>query len=590
MPAVPEFILRRLYVPGSLKAEGEAFAFEMNNTLAAVTLQGIDLRIDDGPCATELITVIFPGSGSILASQINAQNTMSLPVNENITVRVMAAAPQKKLTIQADTREAGMLQFSISLSGGGARAETEPGWIAKMAGYIKTCITRLRIQQDEQRPALHFTPPANWMNDPNGLIQWQGKTHLFYQYNPFEAQWGNIHWGHAVSADMLHWRHLPVALAPNLEGADAGGCYSGCAVVQDGVVKLLYTGVFPEVQCLVTSRDDNLVHWQKHPQPVISAPPDGLQWEGFRDPWVWQEGQAWRMALGSGVRGVGGCVLLYVSSDLQVWQYQGIFLQGDAQVREPVDTGTMWECPSFFPLGDKWVLLVSALAAQGALHTLYFVGDYVDGHFIPDGQAQHLDYGAGACFYAPQTFVDEQGRRLMIGWLREARSAAEQLRAGWSGAMSLPRELILNEGKLTCKPAVDLTHLPELTLDLQPCKPGIVKSRCADFLLEIQRDTAVCSAVHLRSTQAPQQELSIGYNPQARQVTVDCRSAGGLLSQAPVCTGDGTIRLHGILDGSVLELYGDIQQPISARFYLKGRKLRVEQVGEVRGKVWGLKP
>src|SRR5918911_968679 len=124
---------------------------------------------------------------------------------------------------------------------------------------------RKELDGDAHRPQFHFLPPANWMNDPNGLIQCRGQYHLFYQYNPHAPVHGNIHWGHAVSDDLAHWRHLPIALAPTPGGPDAGGCWSGCAIVQDGVPTLIYTGYVEGVQCpcLATS-DDELITWDKY--------------------------------------------------------------------------------------------------------------------------------------------------------------------------------------------------------------------------------------------------------------------------------------------------------------------------------------
>src|SRR5699024_8819003 len=106
-------------------------------------------------------------------------------------------------------------------------------------------------------------PPANWMNDPNGLIQYRGLYHLFYQHNPNGALWGTMHWGHAVSTDLVHWRHLPIALAPDPDGPDADGCYSGVVVVHDGIPTLVYTGVRGKDQlaCLATSADVDLATW-----------------------------------------------------------------------------------------------------------------------------------------------------------------------------------------------------------------------------------------------------------------------------------------------------------------------------------------
>ncbi|MBN2309561.1 MAG: glycoside hydrolase family 32 protein, partial [Candidatus Hydrogenedentes bacterium] len=177
------------------------------------------------------------------------------------------------------------------------------------------------------------------MNDPNGLIQWKGQYHLFYQHNPGEAVWGNMHWGHAVSADLIHWRHLPIALAPEPDGPDAFGVFSGCAVDNDGIPTLVYTGVAPpETQCIATGSDD-LVTWTKYEgNPVIAGPPDEFEVTGFRDPKVWRDGDTWDMVVGSGIEGKGGAVLLYRSPDLINWTYLRPLHIGDAD-----KTGPMWE-------------------------------------------------------------------------------------------------------------------------------------------------------------------------------------------------------------------------------------------------------
>src|SRR5262249_12018171 len=140
-------------------------------------------------------------------------------------------------------------------------------------------------------------PPANWMNDPNGLIQWKGVYHIFYQYNPEGAFHHKIHWGHATSTDLVHWTHLPIALAPTPNSPDEDGCWSGCAVDNDGMPTIVYSGRggTQELPCIATSDDvDTLLTWQKYSgNPVIEAPPEGLDIVEFRDHCVWREGATW---------------------------------------------------------------------------------------------------------------------------------------------------------------------------------------------------------------------------------------------------------------------------------------------------------
>jgi len=174
------------------------------------------------------------------------------------------------------------------------------------------------------------------MNDPNGPIYWKGLYHMFFQYNPGAAVWGDMHWAHAVSPDMIHWRHLPLALAPSPDGPDADGCFTGSAVDDHGTATIIYTGVktsapqdatlrdgvhtFREVQCLATSSDRELRTWQKWKQPILQ-PPNDPRLTGFRDPFLWRDGNTWYLGVGAGFRKEGGCVLLYRSRDLREWEY-----------------------------------------------------------------------------------------------------------------------------------------------------------------------------------------------------------------------------------------------------------------------------
>ncbi|MBI5957667.1 MAG: glycoside hydrolase family 32 protein, partial [Chloroflexi bacterium] len=312
---------------------------------------------------------------------------------------------------------------------------------------------RPQFKQDRHRPLYHFLPPAHWMNDPNGLIQWQGEVHLFYQHNPHGPLWGTIHWGHAVSRDLVHWQDLPLALAPSPGGPDKDGCWSGCAIEHEGQCVLFYTGDFPQVQCMATS--DDMITWHKYTQnPVIAAPPPvldvvGTPWD-LRDPWVWREGNFWNMMLGSGLKDQGGAVLLYQSTDLIHWTFVQPILTGRL-----APDGAVWECPNLFSLNERDVLLISE--QPESRHTYYLVGDYVDHQFIPSVQGK-TDYGP--YFYAALTLLDDRQHRLMWGWLKEGRTLDAQRNSGWSGVMSLPRVLtVRSDGRLGMAPAPELEIL-----------------------------------------------------------------------------------------------------------------------------------
>lgn len=329
-----------------------------------------------------------------------------------------------------------------------------------------------RVANDPLRPAYHLLPPHNWMNDPNGPIWWKGKYHLFYQLNPNAAVWGDMHWGHAVSPDMVHWHHEPIALAPTPGGADSEGCFSGSAVVVDGVPTFLYTGVqnaspdqvtihdggekLRETQMIATAEDDELLRWKKVETPVIPFPPAEVKVTGFRDPCPWKEADGWYVGIGSGERGVGGFVLLYRSTDLRRWEYLHKLASGKPngkQAVNPCDTGEMWECPDFFALGHGHYLQYST---EGKV--IWTTGAYDAGaHVYTAKRDGVLDHGA---YYAPKSFLAPDGRRIMWGWIQETRPEAEYAAAGWAGAMSLPRVLTVGQqGQLEMQPAAEVEQL-----------------------------------------------------------------------------------------------------------------------------------
>jgi beta-fructofuranosidase len=329
------------------------------------------------------------------------------------------------------------------------------------------------IANDPLRPEFHLMPQHNWMNDPNGPIWWKGQYHLFYQLNPHAAVWGDMHWGHAVSPDMIHWRHQPIALAPTTHGADSEGCFSGSAVVFNGKPSFIYTGVenappdqvtirdgsdkLRETQMLATAEDNNLLHWKKVEKPIIAAPPQGIFVTGFRDPCPWREGDTWYLGIGSGERGVGGCVLLYRSHDLRHWEYMHKLAQGKPNGKvaaNPCDSGEMWECPDFFAVNGPHVLLYSSenkvFWTTGAYDTAT--------HRYVAMRTGVLDQGAS--YYAPKSFLAPDERRILWGWLRETRPDAQFAAAGWAGAMSLPRVLTVNrDGYLEMNPAAECEKL-----------------------------------------------------------------------------------------------------------------------------------
>ena len=448
--------------------------------------------------------------------------------------------------------------------------------------YVEARQRRSDFTNSRHRPRYHFLPPANWMNDPNGVIQWGGSYHLFYQYNPQGPFWGQIHWGHAVSHDLVHWHDLPIALTPTPGGPDEGGCWSGCAVDDSGVPKIFYTGVRDErglaqiqVTCLAVGSDD-LLHWQKHPENPLVTPPEGLALTGFRDPSVWLEEGVWYQLIGAGIRGVGGAALLYRSNDLLEWEYLGPLL--DSSGHDPTFwTGSLWECPQLLDFGSKRVLIFG-IWDDGTHHTVALTGSYQAHRFVPE-HARKLDAG-DRHFYAAQTLTDAQGRHLMWGWIQEGSSLDEQSEAGWSGVMSLPRELSLTaRGTLLIKPPEELevlrddhTQLSAVTLTAAAHDLG-VRGTQLEIKAELYPSGAECGLLVFCSPDRDEQ-TRIFYDPVRKKLGV-AREHSSLHASTGrdvqedefELLADESLKLHIFLDHSVIEVFANHRFCVTSRVY-----------------------
>ena len=340
------------------------------------------------------------------------------------------------------------------------------------------------IKQGKMRQHYHFMGETGWINDPNGLIYFRGKYHYFYQHNPYHGFWDCMHWGHAVSDDLMHWEYLPLALAPSESYDDhlKGGCFSGSAIEHDGKLFLVYTGTcnngngFEQAQCIAYSEDG--IHFEKYEgNPVITAP-EGVPTDLFRDPKVWKHEDNYYLVCGASMNGLAQA-RLYKSEDLLHWEFVNVLAESRGE------WGFMWECPDFFPVGDKYVLMFSPMGGKERT-SVYLVGDfdYNTGKFFYTVSGE-IDWGFE--YYAPQSFEAPDGRRLLVGWANAWdwmpfwKDWGPTYREGWCGFFNIPREAVLNEDNT-------LSFIP--VRELETLRENGKKRE--DVLLEAEKAEEIC--------------------------------------------------------------------------------------------------
>lgn len=446
-----------------------------------------------------------------------------------------------------------------------------------------------------ERPAFHAVPTIGWMNDPNGFSIYKGEYHLFYQYHPYSNEWGPMHWGHLKSRDLIHWERLLAAMAPDMP-YDAAGCFSGSAVeLPDGRQMLMYTGVqrtrnsdgfLQDIQTQCIAIGDGTDYEKFAGNPILTARdlPAGGSAVDFRDPKLWRETDgSYYAVIGNRTEDGSGAILLYRSGDGLKWELVRTLDRCQNQY------GKMWECPDFFPLDGKYVLLTSpqemnpvGLEFHAGNGTVCLIGDYnPDKEGFARQFVQAIDYGLD--FYAPQTLVTQDGRRVMIAWMQNwATVGAKPYHCRWFGQMTLPRELSVKDGRLCQTPVRELDEYrgqcvihQNIPVSSEVNLPG-VQGRVLDMTVTVRPiGNGPYRWFRIRVAKDGEHETIVRYRPDQGTVKID-RTRSGLPHDIVhtrsffVRSRGGEIKLRLILDRFSLEVFvNDGEQVASTVIYTR---------------------
>ena len=501
-----------------------------------------------------------------------------------------------------------------------------------------------RLISEEERPVFHFSPLTGWLNDPNGFSYHDGKYHLFYQYHPYDAHWGPMHWGHAVSADLISWEYLPCAMAPD-QPYDGAGCFSGSALtLPDGRHLLMYTGCdagktdstgrWCQTQCIAVSSGPEYIKYKGNPVLTGDDLPEGGDTYEFRDPNIWQERDGSYRAVVANAR-VGNAakepgpaaegqtqhpkirpddldirggtqLCLYRSDDGFSWSFDKVLYEDRRRI------GIMWECPNFFSLDGRHVLIASPMDmemedAEGSVrfpkgnNVCYIVGSYDEkteefsvcqsaSHegAVRGSVATYHPVDCGLDFYAPQVMKAPDGRRIMIAWMQDPSTANLHGKEDFRifGQMTVPRELRLRNDRLIQWPVREIedcrsgqTVSSSMDMDSETRTVEGISGRVLDMEIEISPRSVsaagMCSLEEFTIGFARDYEhcVSLTYRPDSSVLTIDRSGSGqaeNMTKRRSIRVRDrrGHISLRILLDRWSAEIFiNGGEQVMSVTFY-----------------------
>ncbi|CAI6050497.1 hypothetical protein PAECIP112173_01368 [Paenibacillus sp. JJ-100] len=467
--------------------------------------------------------------------------------------------------------------------------------------YEEIKLDRTPLLSDRHRPQYHVSPPAHWMNEPHAPIYFAGQYHLFYQHNPLGPYFHQIHWGHWVSKDLVHWRDLPVALAPEKDPLAPDGIWSGSAAYDaDGLPVLFFTAgndsaspnqsVALARSTYLQDREPDLVHWVKHPEPLIVQKEGMGAFGDFRDPYVWQEDNHWFALVGSGMEGEGGAALAFVSHDMLNWTYKGPLFKADIQ-KFPY-LGPIWELPVLLPLGsnkqgeNKHLLLVSPVGQGADVEVFYWIGQFNKQNlsFTPDQEEPQLIDVGDFHFTGPSGMVDPKtGRKIIFTIAQGDRTSDLEFKSGWAHNGGLPLSVYLrDDGRLGIEPIEELRLLRGAKLisfnDKSLTEANDFLQGVQGDMLEIQLEMEPRSAkkfgIKIRRTPDGEEETLLFYDKNEFIFAVDRTKT--TIHPGEKCNGvqggkldllEENLKLHIYLDRSMVEAYANGLKSLTTRVY-----------------------
>ncbi|HEY3925345.1 MAG TPA: glycoside hydrolase family 32 protein [Acidothermaceae bacterium] len=433
-------------------------------------------------------------------------------------------------------------------------------------------------EDDHHFPKFHVRRPTGFVNDPNGPILIDDELHLYFQYRAAASGAGFVSWGHASSRDFVNWRHHRLAITPEPDGLDVDGSWSGNTVLNDDRVVAFYSGydASARYQSVVKaiSNDGGFTFGpsvRTVPDPDVD---DGIAF--FRDPFVWRDGDRWRMVVGAGAADETAAVRLFESPDLADWTPAGVLAAMPRQLTAAGDTGAMWECPQLATLDEQDVLIVSPWAPGCELMQVLTLSG-LDGAVGTPPVVGRLDYGAN--FYAASVLRSSPYGPVVWGWATEGRSNDWCVEADWAGMLTLPRSVSLRpDGTVASDPLPAMVTLRNDHVELVRDASGELGTPGLSAQAELRLDLAVAAErppVRVRMRFGPDEHLDITVDWFSRTISadrscasVDPRAHRGVVSFVePHCAEGAGLSITVYVDGSIIELFTSSGRCATVRMY-----------------------